>query len=479
MDKLKELKAKKLALLKQRTQYERDNKIEFFGIVDPERHMKGPNPKQAMILEAWGNLLYEIFTFTGANRMGKTTLSIILGFSVMFGVWLWSGEKIHFPHGKPRKVRYIGQDWEKHIKSVVEPALREWWPKNRAVFKKKNNQGIDALWIDEITKSELEIMSNLQDSETHEGWEGDFVIYDEPPKRDIRIANARGLVDRRGREFFGMTLLKEAWVHRDVIKARDEDGKPARNVFNVHGDIWDNVGFGLTKEGVESFGKKLNEEEKDARLHGIPSYMAGLIYPQFKREDNLKKRFKIPLDWIVDIAIDTHPAKKQAVLFRATCPRNYKYLIDEIWEHGDGTYIGEEIIRRVTQNAYRVNQILIDSSAKGDSNNTFTTYEKINNVLYEYGYALQTYKKDEDGGIKQTRVLLEGPNKEPAMFVFDDLVRTIMEIEGYMFDPKTLKPQDKENDMMDNLYALSNEDTQWSAPRKTVSSTSVSNWKVA
>ena len=44
----------------------------------------------------------------------------------------------------------------------------------------------------------------------------------------------------------------------------------------------------------------------------------------------------------------------------ATDPRNYKYLIDEIWKHGDGTSIGEEIMRIVNRNSYRVNKILID-----------------------------------------------------------------------------------------------------------------------
>ena len=38
------------------------------------------------------------------------------------------------------------------------------------------------------------------------------------------------------------------------------------------------------------------------------------------------------------------------------------------------------------------------------------------------------------------------------MWFFDDLVNTIREIEGYMWDKDTGKPVDKDDHMMENLY---------------------------
>lgn len=465
--------------------HEHNNAIYFFGIKDEkgrERHkdccnlFKGANPKQAELLKAWADPSYKTFTLTGSNKFGKTTAGTIIAISCMIGYWPWDKMKVKISK-VPVKIRYIGQDWENHVKTVLAPCLWKWWPKERKVINKKNNQGVDAFWEDVATKSTLEIMSNKQEVDVFEGWDGDIVIYDEPPRREIRIACARGLAVTNGRELFTATLLKEPWVDREVIKARLEDGRPDPSVFNVHGVIEDNLDFGMTQEGIDNFAKKLTADEKSARLKGVPSYMSGLNYPQFKRETHLKKRYKVPLDYIVDIAIDTHPAKEQAVLFMATDPRNYKYLIDEIWMYGDGTAIGEEIIRYITRNAYRCNKFLIDSSAKGNQNEPFTTYERIDNVLFKYGYALETYKKDETGGIQATRNLLISPNNEPALFIFDDLVRTIFEIEGYMIDPVTFKPQDKENDMMDNLYALANENTQWFPPLPKKSKETASNWK--
>lgn len=458
--------------------YREANRIEFFD-TPPN---PGPNPRQKEILEAWLDAFYEVFTLTGANRLGKTSLSVLLAYSTMFGEFLWDHADSRkggptrlthlFPHNEPRKVRYIGQDWEKHIKAVVVPELWKWWPKNRLLEgnkPKKNNVGVEYFWVDKKTRSSLEVMSNGQESDLHEGWSGDLIIYDEPPKRDIRIANARGLVDRHGREFFGMTLLKEAWVDREVIKKTLEDGRPDAKVFNAHGDAYVNVGYGITLEGVESFKSKLNESEIDARIHGIPSYMSGLIYSKFSRRyrqngGHLVERFQIPLDWMIDIAIDIHPRKEQAILFKATDPRNYKYLCQEIWGHGNAKWVAESIVRAVKYNSYRVNRVIIDPLAKGDSNNDESMYEIIAKILMQHGMILETATKDKEHGILEVKDLLHGPNMQPSLFVFDDLVRTIYEIEGWMWDKDTQKASKEDDDMMENLYRLALLKTQWEEP---------------
>lgn len=475
IDRVKRLELqKKLIIAKNKLiKYEHDNKLEFFDVLDNERWLrhqsccklfKGANPAQKKLLEAWDNPEYKTFTFTGGNRRGKTTLGVILALSTIFGKHLWNDKELQFNHKMPRKVRYIGQDWEKHIKTVVEPEIEKWFPDNRMVETRKNNFGVKSLWEDVMTKSTLEIMSNSQDSEQHEGWSGDLIVYDEPPKRDIRISNARGLVDRQGRELFVMTLLKEAWVDREVIKSVNEDGTPDLSVFNNHGNIYDNVGYGLTAEGVEQFKKKLRPEEVESRIFGIPSYMGGLIYSQFNRHLHLKNRFKVPLDWIIDIAIDFHPSKEWAILFVATNKQNFKYCVNEIWEKGSWKYICDQIIRKIKESHYRVGTIIIDPLAKGDSQsdlNEESVYEKMSNYLLSFGYFLYTATKDKEGGIHIIQDLLMTENEMPALYFFNDLKRTIYEIEGYMRDPDTGKPSKEDDDMMENLYRLGLLNTQW------------------
>lgn len=799
--------------------YRKENKIEFFT---------RPNPPQEELLEAWDHPRFKVFTFTGSNRLGKTTIGSIIVIATMRGRWPWNNLKLNFPHNRARKVRYIGQDWEKHIRSVVVPALKEWWPGRIPVKIRKNQHGIESYWQDEETGSTLELMSNKQDVDLHEGWEGDLICieenqkvltetgiwtpikdievgdfvwtvsknnlrskqkvlkkipggikdvsklkvtggieiiltpdhkvyvrsndpkkrsvkkavkdltvddliycplvevedsganavfkifkpflfllgtwigdgwcdkkrtliatandefkeyfescipngyklvhrkrydyevqpsngifyeflnsfgiahkkahekfipdeiftldkaeklefirgllatdgwaikdligygstsrklvcgfhkllrsigihstiqfkksqkegtwrdqwflivaksgsvlrliddlkfipgkdlmvasegaksrylnsvrknnknpretfraniksyrrsvqyhrfkslepygeasvydltvennhnficecisvsncYDEPPRREIRVANARGLIDRQGRELFCATLLKEAWIDREVIKAKLDDGRPDPSTFNVHGEIYANVGFGLTSQGVEDYAKKLTDEEKEARLKGIPSYMSGLIAKNFKRQRNVVEPFEIPTNWMVDIGIDTHPRKPHALLFIATDERNFRYMFHEIWEHGSGHDIGDWIIRVVKKRILRINRVICDPLAKGDSNNENTTYDKIAEKLFPYDIILETATKDKDSGIIEINNHLLGPNKMPSLFIFNSCLRSIMEIEGWMYGEDG-KPVKKDDDFMENLYRLLLLNTEYVSP---------------
>jgi hypothetical protein len=448
--------------VQQINEYLKRNRIVAFNTKrDPlYPEMREANPLQKQLLEAWENPSYKVFTYTGGNRIGKTTIGAILAISTVLGEWPWSGKKLKFPHTEPRKVRYIGQAWESHVKAVVEPALRFWWPLDLKNETRKNNQGVDYLW--NTKRGSIEIMSNVQDSDVFEGWNGDLVIYDEPPKRNVRVAAARGLIDRNGRELFCMTLLKEAWINREVIRGTLPDGSPDLSVFNITGDIFSNVGYGITKEGIDQFSKTLTEEERQARLYGKPSYLSSLVFPRFDRHKHVKDRFKIPLDALIDIQIDFHPSKKWAVVFLATLRNNFKYVCEEIWDRGNPKYIAEEIIRRIRTGGYeRINSIGIDPLSKGGEDNEIDVYSIMAEVLASRNLSLETASKDKEVGISLVNNLLWTENDMPGMFFFKDCVKTIEQTENLMYDPETFKPQKTDDDFTECLYRLALKDTQW------------------
>jgi hypothetical protein len=149
------------------------------------------------------------------------------------------------------------------------------------------------------------------------------------------------------------------------------------------------------------------------------------------------------------------------VLFIATAPNGFKYLINEIWGHGDGTWVGQQIARCAKLLSYRINRIIIDPLAKGDKNNVNTVFDKVQLALWQNGYGLETASKDKTSGLLLVRDHLKGPNKMPSIFIFDDLIRTIYEIEGYMYDKETQNPVDKDDHMMENLYRLILLGTVW------------------
>lgn len=479
---------RKIALLEQ---VQRDNLIYEFK----DGGLWYPNPPQRLILDAWMDSHYKTFTFTGSNQKGKTTLGVIIALSVMFGEWPWSGEKIPFPHKEPRMVMYVGHGWETHIKVTVEPEFIKMWPKCRPVETRKNNQGVQAVWKDKKTKSELHIMSNTQESKTFEGGKWDLIVWDEPPQRENRVAAARGLMKGRGRELFVATLISEAWLHREVIKARLPNGEPDLSVFNVEGDIWDNVSrckcgsfivredlvdgqfvgfcdkcgnvrdytrFGLTLEGVEDFKRKLKKDEVTSRIDGKPSYLTTLVLPNFNRELHIKERFKVPLDALIDIQIDFHPSKPWAVVFMATLKNGFKYIVDEIETHGNPKFLAEEIVRRIKERNYlRINSCEIDPLSKGGEDNEIDVFSIVSDTLAAHNISLGTASKDKEVGISILNDMLWTENEMPGLFYFKDCVKTIEQSEDWMYDPETLKPSKKEDDFVECLYRLGLKNTVW------------------
>jgi hypothetical protein len=427
-----------------------------------EKLFMRPNPKQQLILDGWKNPEKKVFTLCGGNRLGKTVCGVVVALSTVFGKWLWDDTKLdNIHHRRPRKVRYIGSGWETHVKGVVIPALKFWWPKNRPLETRKNNQGVEAIWKDLATGSTVEIMSTSQQSDVYEGWDGDLVVYDEPPPRDIRVACARGLIDRNGREFFVATLLKEAWLTREVIRARLPNGEIDETILNVVGKTYDNLGYGLTSEGVEQFKKTLKPDEVQARIDGIPSDMFSLVCPKFSRDLHVIKPFKIPLDWIVDINIDFHPSRPWAISFWATARNNFKYACKEMEIRGNPKFVGEEIVRYIKDNNLRVGRAQIDPLAKGDANNDQTVFEILGQALAAYGISLDVASKDKDNGIAILNNLLFTENSMPGLFIFKDCVKTIQGLEDWTFDPETFKPSKENDDFCEVSYRLALMDTQW------------------
>jgi len=69
-ERLKELKRKKLELLKQQERYQIDNRVEFFNnpnrpLMDGVSYLRA-NPKQQLILDAWNSDQYKTYVYESA-----------------------------------------------------------------------------------------------------------------------------------------------------------------------------------------------------------------------------------------------------------------------------------------------------------------------------------------------------------------------------------------------------------------------------
>ena len=394
----------------------------------------------------------------------------ILALSFCIGHYPWedpekAGKWVHKALGWKSgtiRGRIVGQDWEKHIKAVLIPTIKEFWPESFGVTPKKNNTGVDAYWTFP-DGSTVEIMSNNSESAVFEGAGLHFCIYDEPPKRDVRVACARGLVDNNGVEVFAMTLLKEAWVSKEVVNLLDEEGNPDPSVFNIHADIYCNEGFGISREGINQFMKVLTPDEISARIRGIPAYMSGLVL-KLDRKTHYIDAFDVPSHWPVDVAIDIGVAKPHDILFRAISERGFCYVIHAAEVRGDGTAIADYIIKFGSRYNLRINRVIVDPLAKSDRNNENSTYEKIDIHLNRFDLYLETGSKQKEDGILNINNALESTFGSPSLYFFRNASpKMFRQLENLVYeDNGSVSKED--DDAFENLYRLMLLDTRYEEP---------------
>jgi hypothetical protein len=277
-----------------------------------------------------------------------------------------------------------------------------------------------------------------------------------------------------------LTPLSEPWILDEVVNAASVDPE----YFFVQGTIFDNIGYGITREKVDSFAKMLDENEKAVRLYGKFLVLQGLIYRDYRDHHfnpdgdsldtcggHLVKPFTIPPEWPRWCGIDPHDRTPTQITWGAMSPNNEMFFYDEMVA-GEQTVkeIAEAILEREKIQDTAPEKIIriIDPASAQKSNRI----EVGNNIRDEFAkHRIYTYPAMNDitAGHKAVRKFLkfeEGLRGfRPRMFVFDTLATTRRSFMRYIYQEhkgpskqeKELKekPRDKDKHPMDTIrYVL-------------------------
>lgn len=315
--------------------------------------------------------------------------------------------------------------------------------------------------------STIDVQSYDQKISLFESMDYDWAHFDEPPPRPIYVAVKRGLTDRLGRCWLIMTPLKEAWIH-DEVASRDDVGK-----FNF--DIEDNLGYGLTREGIDEYARTLTEDEKEARLRGRFFHLTGLVYKSY---DKIHRINRVPIEpeWNLYMHIDTHPRTPHHAVWISVLPNNRKYIVGELVNTDLNNLVKpfcsavltyERIVLKYTNNIIR----LIEPGAS-----TPNPVEKGLSILDEfikYGVYATAGSKNRDAGIllfqeelKHIHRPKDGPEIkfDPNIYIYKDLTRIHYELTHYIWDDwakkaaqgKTEKqvPKDKDDHLIEGIHRI-------------------------
>ena len=426
----------------------------------PEELMKLPKPvleQMAYKLEALGKRTYRDYVplsyqkewhespasirlFLGGNRSGKT----IASFHDVW--WQLTG---NYPDWYPEDLKLItpvysrwitGLPFKEGIGSIFQQYYEELGIKSEIKRVIKTNQGFPAK-IFFNNGSQLELMSKEQDIETFEGWHGHRVHIDEPIKREQYIASKRGLIDYGGRISFSLTPLSQPWIYDELYEKAD-----GARIFQVTVNTADNKT--LDPREIAEFEASLTDDEKEARLHGKFTHLAGMVYKEFDRNIHVVPSFEIPRDWKIVMCLDPHDRRPHCITWAAVDPYDTLYFFDEMEYAGTVRELVEEIRRREAMwnmwpNKKLIRQVkrLIDPNkgkapAKvGDKGDLIQTLNKhkmhffgaINDDLTDGHLAVKQYMKYD----KSKPV---GERNHPQLYITNNCKKIIHGITHYLWD---------------------------------------------
>jgi len=425
----------------------------------------------------------------GYRPFYQNTFDVLNGDKTVYRTHVGSDDNQFVSVGIPQrsvKILIIVADWDKAEEIYTNQAdgqgrgkLFKMLPLDDITKISKNQSGkiceirVKSKWGGESSIHLDTIASYKSNPMGQESGDWDFIQVDEPCPQDMFVANARGLMDRHGSFIFTCTPLTEMWINDLFLpgtRQRDniEDGKVCsiqRGRFNI--ESWTITASShdnpyISEEVIAELSSLLTKEQIETRISGRPSTLTGQIYPQFTDEHiytetpfGWRDFNSPPLDWTIYVATDTHPSTPHATLFAGVGPNEETYFWMELFEHPEiEVYVARinEILEGREPQRYLLELAAYNNDAAD------------NTCLADYfslaGLPVEPAPKDLSHGIIRVQQELMKRRKTPSgklvpkLMFAQNLAETMREFDRYCWNPKTGKPRDKDDHMMENLYRL-------------------------
>jgi len=151
--------------------------------------------------------------------------------------------------------------------------------------------------------------------------------YDEPPPRDLYVANLRGLVDFDGIMWIAATPLSEAWMFDDLWQPGVKGEK--KHIKCIRGTGHDNPH--IDKGGLHIFLEELTPQEREIRELGHFAKLTGLVIDTYDPNLSDIDPFDLTEEYSIYEGIDPHPAKPHAALWKAIDPEGRRFVVGELY----------------------------------------------------------------------------------------------------------------------------------------------------
>lgn len=370
---------------------------------------------------------HQIRLLITGNRWGKSTCSVIEA------IWFCLGIHPYKQMRLPVKGKLYADSYPMVMENI-KLKLDHWLPKKYLNKERPfiNNQQGMLVGVNFANGSILKIGSYDQEMRKAEGSDWDFIGFDEPPPRELYVANLRGLVDSGGIMWFSMTPLSEAWIYDDLWMPGMMGEK--KHIKCFRGTSSDNPH--INKRSLEIFESELTEEEKKIRILGEFSTLRGLVINTYQPHISDIDSFELNGDWILYEGIDPHPNKAHAALWKAINVKGVRVVVDELSCEGGIREFGREVAlkrKQLTAGGAVLARSVCDTSLNSkDPANRLNLRTELCDVLRAHGEEVMPFnaqKKDWlHPGIQKLKDLYRVVEQEdgelkPMQYIFADRCR--------------------------------------------------------
>ena len=429
----------------------------------------------------------------------------------------------------PVDIVMCGEDWKEHIGKTLVPEFKKWACLGDFKAPRKNEQGIENFWVEKNIKSTLTFMCYTQDDKVFESSKIDGALLDEPPPQGKYEALKRGLYYTKGKTVITATPLSEPWLLDKFVLTKDplvgvmSDLTILDNPDKYNAEKSTLLKMGLSEAqcleyfdllifddrvkktcvkdqgrkaenfirdiataekqahvidlSILEFVKNTHPDKAPARFHGTFRALVGKIYKDFDRDKHIIEAMTVKPDWVIVPCIDWHPGTEIALSFYALTEHGMMFVIDEIFKNMNPADTANIIIDRKEKDKWRIDDVIIDALARGDTGfirnrqeegkNPEDTFDIIEKKLKPYKIKLMTGSRDRDSGIVNMQTKLKGPNGIPTIYYFDSLQSNkgayghLFEIERWTRDDKG-KIKEEYNHFMVNSGWVTLSGIKWS-----------------
>ncbi len=409
-----------------------------------------------------------------SKNSGKTTSNLIEC------VWTALGIHPYNPIPVPNRGKMYGDSFSAVMETFV-PKFEEWCPPEYFDPKKpfEHDQRGNVIGVNFKNGSRIIVGSYDQEDRKAEGSRFDYISFDEPPSRELYIANMRGLIDTGGRMWFSLTPISQAWLKDDIFDPGISGEKPYIECFNMRSDENPHIDH----DALGLFLSELTDAEKEVRFHGHFAKLTGVVIDTYDAQIHDIDPFELDDSYVIYEGIDPHPMKPHCALWKAVSRDGIRYVVDELAFTGGLYDFGKELVRKrkeLCKGGARIGGSVVDTiiNTTEMANRIDMRAELVRGIRDAGGGVLPSsaFKRDQlNPGIEKIkdlyRVVDRGPvlGNGPMQYVFRRCVKYKYELTHYQW-PETLtdvaKPKPIHDDFISGERYLESINPEYQTPGK-------------